>query len=73
MDGVDEYTRRTQLRKMTKARLIAMYKNGVAAPDGRKVYYGGGMYPIEQWTKDEVVSSIVNIEYPRKEESSNGI
>lgn len=57
--------RQAQLRKLTKAKLIRMYKDGIAAPDGRKVYYGGGAYPIEQWSKDDIIASIVSIEYPQ--------
>jgi hypothetical protein len=58
------YNRQRQLRKMTKATLVTMYKSGVTAPDGQKVYGIGGAHPIDQWSKDDIIASIVHIEYP---------
>ncbi len=58
--------RRQALSKMTKARLIRMCRAGVTRPDGGRTVIEGGMYPLEQWTKDEVVSSILDAEFPRE-------
>lgn len=60
----ERYARLCQLRKMTKNRLIVMYKQGVRTPGGGTSRYIGGMYPIERWSKDDIVSSIISIEYP---------
>jgi hypothetical protein len=55
--------RRRELARMPKHQLCRMYRTGVSTPDGRIGCYLGGMYPLEQWRKDEVISSILAIEY----------
>lgn len=56
--------RRRELSQLTKARLCAMYRAGVRTPSGGIGRYAGGMYPPEQWRKDEVITSILEIEHP---------
>jgi hypothetical protein len=56
--------RRRQLAKMAKARLIALCRSGVTRPDGGRSIITGGMYPLEQWTKDDLVASIMAAEFP---------
>jgi hypothetical protein len=56
--------RRGQLAKMTKARLIALCRSGVTRPDGGRSIIDGGMYPLEQWSKDDLISSIMTAEFP---------
>jgi hypothetical protein len=56
--------RRAELRRLTKTRLIALYRGGVRTPTGRTVcYLGGGVAPIERWSKDDIVASIMAIEF----------
>lgn len=62
--ATDQANRRTELVRMTKTKLIVMYRLGITAPDGGKVSFLGGMYPIEQWAKSEIISSILGIEFP---------
>jgi hypothetical protein len=63
--------RRRELAALPKARLCSMYRTGVYAPNGRVGRYAGGMYPPEQWRKDEVISSILEIEYPAESRPKN--
>jgi hypothetical protein len=55
--------RRGQLARMTKARLIALCRSGVTRPDGGRSIIEGA-YPLESWTKDDLVSSIMAAEFP---------
>lgn len=56
--------RRRELAAMTKTALCRMYRDGVTTPHGTVSRWIGGMHPPEQWRKDEVISSILDIEYP---------
>jgi hypothetical protein len=56
--------RRAALNRKTKAELIRLCKAGVPTPDGGVCHIEGGMYPLEKWTKEEVVNSILSAEYP---------
>jgi hypothetical protein len=56
--------RRAELARMRKSDLIRMCRAGVATPGGGVCYIEGGMYPLDQWQKDEIVASILNAEYP---------
>lgn len=53
-----------ELDRLPKARLAAMYRRGVRRPDGAWQQWGGGVTPPERWRKDEVISSILEIEFP---------
>ena len=58
-------SRRAELRRLSKARLIALYRRGVTTPAGRTVrYLDAGAGPIERWSKDDVVASIMAVEFP---------
>lgn len=58
-------SRRAELRRLSKARLITLYRRGVKTPAGRTVQYlEGGAGPIEQWSKDDIVASIMAVEFP---------
>jgi len=59
--------RRRELAAMSKAALCRMYRAGVRTPSGGVSRWVGGMYPPEQWEKNEVISSILDIEYRRPE------
>ena len=51
------------LNRMSKRDLAAMCRDGVLEPDGgRRVIEGG--YPVVGWRKDEIVASILRIEFP---------
>jgi hypothetical protein len=56
--------RRAELAKLSKRRLAVKYRAGVRTPDGRTVRYGGGAHPLESWRKDELIDSILSIEFP---------
>lgn len=60
----DRDKRVRELDRMTKAALIRMYRRGILAPGGGRVAYGGGAHPLESWRKDELVSTIIGIEFP---------
>jgi hypothetical protein len=64
--------RRRELAKMTKTRLCRMYRNGITTPRGTITQWIGGMHPPEQWRKDEVISSILRIEYPPPDAEPDG-
>jgi len=55
--------RRRELAAMSKAALCRMYRAGVRTPSGGVSRWVGGMYPPEQWEKNDVISSILDIEY----------
>jgi hypothetical protein len=59
--------RARQLSRTTKAVLCRMYRTGIVTPQGTTALYLDGMYPPEQWRKDEVISVILRIEYPPDE------
>ena len=56
--------RRRELGKMTKARLISMCRRGVTKPDGTCYYIEGGMYPLDKWSKADIIASIMSAEFP---------
>jgi hypothetical protein len=55
--------RRKQLARQTKAALIAMCTEGVPNPRGGTTRVWGA-HPLQEWTKDEIVATILDIEYP---------
>jgi hypothetical protein len=55
--------RRKALNRMSKRDLAAMCRDGVLAPDGSTCVIEGG-YPVTEWRKDEIVASILRVEYP---------
>jgi hypothetical protein len=57
-------SRRAELDKLTKARLIAMYRGGVRTPEGRLARYGASAHPIGTWSKADVTASIMTAEFP---------
>jgi hypothetical protein len=57
-------SRRAELDKLTKARLIAMYRGGVRTPEGRLARYGASAHPIGTWSKSDVIASIMTAEFP---------
>jgi hypothetical protein len=64
MDKAAWDARAVALSRMKKTQLIRMYRNGIRRPDGTMAAYGGGMHPPEKWRKDEIVGSILGIEFP---------
>ena len=64
--------RRRELANMTKGALCRMYRAGITTPSGGQIQWIGGMYPPEQWRKDEVISSILRIEYPAPDAAESG-
>lgn len=55
-----------ELNRQSKAALCAMYRRGIRTPDGRIARWIGGAHPLEKWTKDEIVTCILDIELPRE-------
>lgn len=53
-----------ELDRMTKRDLAAMCAAGIHRPDGGRTVVEGGAGPVASWTKDEIVSTILGIEYP---------
>ena len=55
--------RRKELTAMSKAALIEMCRSGVPNPRGGRTHVYGA-HPLEKWRKDEIVSTILDIEFP---------
>jgi hypothetical protein len=56
--------RRAALWRKTKPQLIAMCRAGITKPGGGAVVIEGGMYPLGQWSKSDLISSIMSVEFP---------
>jgi hypothetical protein len=52
------------LTRTPKHKLIIMCRTGVRRPDGGLTRIEGGACPLEEWTKDDLISSILSVEYP---------
>jgi hypothetical protein len=61
--AADRRDRRKQLAKMSKRALIAMCQTGIPNPRGGKTRIWGA-YSLDKWTKDELVDTILDVEYP---------
>ncbi len=55
--------RAVELDRMTKRDLAAMCAAGIRRPDGGRTIVEGA-HPVASWTKDEIVSTILSIEFP---------
>jgi hypothetical protein len=55
--------RKKQLTRMSMQDLAAMCRRGVHRPDGGITVIEGA-YPVEDWTREEIVTSILNAEFP---------
>jgi hypothetical protein len=64
LSKADWDARGAALARMTKARLIAYYRAGIRAPDGSVVQYGWSAHPLEKWTKEEIIGSVLSVEFP---------
>jgi hypothetical protein len=49
---------------MTKPGLIRLCRAGVTTPGGSRRVIAGGMYPLEQWSKADIIASIMSAEFP---------
>lgn len=58
------YARRAELSRKTKAALAAMCRAGIATPDGGRVIIEGGMHPVSSWSKDDIIASVLSVEFP---------
>jgi hypothetical protein len=56
--------RAAQLQRMTKAALVQMCRTGVRRPDGGRTQIEGGYAPVRDWSKDDIVNSILAVEFP---------
>lgn len=52
-----------ELSRMPKHKLIVMCRTGVRRPDGHAIRVTGAS-PLEEWSKDDLISTILSIEYP---------
>jgi hypothetical protein len=59
----DRAVRRRQLVKVSKQELIGMCREGVPNPRGGRTQVWGA-HPLERWTKEEILNTILDIEYP---------
>jgi hypothetical protein len=55
--------RLAELSRTAKFRLILMCKSGVRRPDGGLSYIEGA-HPLQDWSKDDIIASIIAAEYP---------
>jgi hypothetical protein len=56
--------RRRDLERVPKAALVAMCAVGITRPDGGRTIIQGGMHPLADWRKDEIVGAVINVEFP---------
>lgn len=49
---------------MTKARLITVCGGGVTTSAGVRHVVEGGMYPLDQWPKADIIASVMFAEFP---------
>jgi hypothetical protein len=52
-----------ELTRMSKAALAGMCRDGIRRPDGGVVTVEGA-HPVITWTRDEIISTVIGIEYP---------
>ncbi len=68
MTATDQETRRNARRqalsKMTKSQLIRLCRTGVTTTSGGRAIIEGGMYPLAQWSKGDIIASIMSAEFP---------
>lgn len=62
--------RARELNRMRKRDLAAMCAAGIQRPDGGRSIVEGA-HPVASWTKDEIVSTILNIEHPRETQETS--
>lgn len=55
--------RARELSRMPKRDLAAMCAAGVQRPDGGRTIVEGA-HPVASWTKDEIIATVLGIEYP---------
>jgi len=55
--------RAKELRGESKAALVELCRSGVPNPRGGRTHVWGA-HPLEKWRKDEIVSTILDIEFP---------
>ena len=60
----DRNERRRQLARTSKQHLIDVCRSGVANSRGGRTQVWGA-HPLEKWTKEEILGTILDIEYPR--------
>ena len=59
----DRAQRRRTLASTSKRDLIGLCREGVPNPRGGRTQVWGS-YPLEKWTKEEIMNTILDIEYP---------
>jgi hypothetical protein len=60
---ITESERRAELSRTPKHKLILMCRTGIRRPDGGRSCIEGA-HPLEQWSKDDLISSILSVEFP---------
>ena len=55
--------RRRTLARMSKYALAQMCQAGVRTPAGTRVVIEGGAAPVIDWAKDEIVETILDVEF----------
>ena len=67
MTGTDEAdaraSRRRELKRMSKSALARMCQTGIIRRRDGGLSYVEGAYPVIQWTKEEIVQSVLNAEF----------
>ena len=67
MTGTDEAaaraSRRMELNRMSKWALARMCETGITRRRDGGLSYVEGAYPVIQWTKAEIVQSVLNAEF----------
>lgn len=59
----------SELSRTPKWKLVKMCQAGVRRPDGGLSYIEGA-HPLEQWSKDDLISSILSVEHPASAEAA---
>ncbi|WP_216915217.1 hypothetical protein [Nocardia noduli] len=61
-----ERARYDELDRSTVDELIAMMRAGITESDGRTVHYLNDACPTQDWSKDEVIEAILDVEFCRR-------
>ena len=67
MDGISEVQarepRRRELSRKSKFALAQMCRTGITRRRDGGLSYVEGAYPVIEWTKEEIVQSVLNAEF----------
>jgi hypothetical protein len=54
---------RRELQRVSKTALIALCRSGIPNPGGGRTHIFGA-HPLEKWTKEEIMNTIIDVQFP---------